>query len=118
MQDWKTLGDDPLLERIGERLARVRLSKNWTQAYVAEEAGIGLRTLARMEQGEAATRLSYFLRVCRVLGILERFDALLPEERPGPIEQLRMEGKRRRRASGGRTVVEEPPGPWRWRDGA
>jgi transcriptional regulator with XRE-family HTH domain len=100
------LTDQALLQLIGERLARVRLSKNLTQQQLAEQAGLGVRTVQRLELGEAATQLSGFVRVCRVLGIVAQFDALLPEPVASPIEQLaqlaqlKRAGHPRKRASG------------------
>ena len=93
------LTDDSLLKRLGERLARLRLAKNLTQEQLAEQAGIGVRPLQRLEQGAAATRLSGFVRVCRVLGLLERLDALIPELPASPMAQLELQGRQRRRAT-------------------
>jgi transcriptional regulator with XRE-family HTH domain len=87
------LTDDALLTMIGARLARLRLSKNLTQKQLADQAGLGVRTVQRLEQGASATQLSGLLRVCRVLGVLERFDVLVPEERPSPMQQLKLQGK-------------------------
>jgi hypothetical protein len=53
------------------------------------------------------------LRVCRALGLLERFETLLPESVPGPMEQLKQAGRKRQRATGKR-VVTEKPGKWTW----
>ena len=50
--------DDALLTLIGERLAGIRLARNLTQQQLAEQAGLGLRTVQRLEQGRAATQLS------------------------------------------------------------
>lgn len=91
--------DEALLKLIGERLARLRLAKNLTQGQLAEQAGLGLRTVQRLELG-TATQLAGFVRVCRVLGLVERFDALLPEETASPIAQLKLQGRKRRRATG------------------
>ena len=46
-----------------------------------------------------AAQLSAFLRVCRVLGLLDRLDALIPEAKPGPMELLKLQGRKRQRAS-------------------
>ncbi len=97
------LADQRFLELVGERLAGLRLARNLTQEQLAEQAGLGLRTVQRLESGAAATRLSGFLRVCRVLGVLERLDLLLPEPASSPIEQLKMRGQKRQRASGRKT---------------
>lgn len=59
------LTDHELLKLIGQRLADLRLARNLTQQQLAEQAGLGLRTVQRLEQGLAATQLSGFVRVSR-----------------------------------------------------
>lgn len=119
------LTDEVLLKLIGERLARLRLGQNLTQEQVAEEAGLGLRTVQRLELGATATRLTSLLRVCRVLGLVEGFEGLLPEEAVSPMELLKLKGRQRQRATGGRKSGSEgmrsaPSGsrakPWTWGD--
>ena len=107
------VSDERLLQLIGERLAQLRLAKNLTQEQLAEQTGLGLRTVQRLESGEAATQLSGFVRVCRALGLLERLDALIPEQAISPIAQLKLQGKKRRRASGRKTAASEPK-KWKW----
>ena len=104
--------DEALLKLIGKRLARLRLTKNLTQGQLAEQAGLGLRTVQRLELGAAATQLSGFVRVCRVLGLVERFDALIPEEAASPMARLRQQGRRRQRATGKKAAGE--PKKWTW----
>jgi transcriptional regulator with XRE-family HTH domain len=96
------LTDDTILKLIGERVAGLRLAANLTQQQLAQQAGLGVRTVQRLELGAAATHLSGFLRVCRVLGLLERFELLLPAPPPSPMTQLQLQGRQRRRASGRR----------------
>jgi len=91
-----------LLQEIGAKLARARLEKNLTQAQLAAQAGISLRTLSRIERGSGASVVSAFIRVCRALGLVERFAAIVPDPVPSPMEQLKMQGRQRRRASGRR----------------
>ena len=57
------IADDALLKLIGERLARLRLARNLTQDQLAQQAGLGLRTVQRLELGLAATQLSAAWRV-------------------------------------------------------
>jgi transcriptional regulator with XRE-family HTH domain len=90
--------DDRVLAELGARLARVRLEKDLTQKDLATEAGVGVRTVQRLESGEVATQLGGFLRVCRVLGLLGRLDAFIPEPLPSPMAQLKREGRKRKRA--------------------
>ena len=107
--------DGVILDELGRRLARVRLDRNMTQADLAEQAGVSKRTVERLEAGEVAVQLSGLLRILRALHLLDRFDALVPEPLPSPMELLKMRGKQRRRASG----VHEPSpasGIWKWGD--
>lgn len=106
------LADEQLLKVIGERLARLRLAKNLTQEQLAEQAGLGLRTVQRLELGAAATQLSGFIRVCRVLGLVERWETFLPDAAPSPMAQLQAQGKKRQRASSRKRAPETKP--WSW----
>jgi transcriptional regulator with XRE-family HTH domain len=110
--------DKIVIEELGDRVARMRLSKNLTQAALAEQAGVSKRTLERLESGEVAVQLSGLVRVCRALGLAENWNALIPEVGPSPMAQLKRQGRRRQRASGSR--VEEPPatGNWTWSEEA
>lgn len=99
----RQLTDDALLALIGRRLAGLRLTRNLTQQQLAQEAGLGLRTVQRLELGLAATQLSGFVRVCRVLGLIERFDLLIPEPAASPMAQLKAQGRKRKRAPRKRT---------------
>jgi transcriptional regulator with XRE-family HTH domain len=111
--------DEALFTELGSRLAQARLERNLTQAQLATQAGISKRTLERMESGATAMQLSAFIRVCRKLSLLDRFELLLPESVPSPIAQLKLGGRKRRRASGttppeaGR-VAAPPQSPWTW----
>ncbi|MDB6077450.1 MAG: family transcriptional regulator [Akkermansiaceae bacterium] len=108
------LTDEVLLKLIGERLARRRLTRNLTQEQLAEQAGLGLRTVQRLEVGAAATQLSGFVRICRVLGLLERFDTLIPEEAASPIAQLKLQGRKRQRATGRKATAPGEAKTWTW----
>jgi transcriptional regulator with XRE-family HTH domain len=107
--------DDAVLTEIGSRLTQTRLSFNLTQAQLAEQAGVSKRTVERLEAGAVATQLSGFIRVCRVLKVLDRFDSLIPKSMPSPIAELKLRGKQRQRASGGK-APEPPAKKWHWGD--
>lgn len=111
--------DDAVLAEIGKRLTQTRLTSNLTQAQLAEQAGVSKRTVERLEAGAVATQLSGFIRVCRVLDLLERFDALIPESVPSPMAELKLRGKQRQRASGGKTAKPASLAKkWHWGDNA
>lgn len=107
------LTEDAILKIIGGRLAQLRLAANLTQGQLAEQAGLGLRTVQRLELGAAATQLSGFIRICRVLGLVERLDALVPEPSASPIALLERQGKRRQRARN-KKVAEAAATKWTW----
>lgn len=106
------LTDDAVLAEIGARITARRIDMQLTQAAVAEQAGIGKRTLERMEAGKTS-QLSTLVRVLRVLDAMPGLDSLIPETGPGPMDLLRRKGKIRQRASAKRGG-ESPGEPWRW----
>jgi transcriptional regulator with XRE-family HTH domain len=113
MKITKQATDDAVLAELGGRLARIRLERNLTQAQLAEQVGVSKRTVERLEAGAVATQLSGFIRVCRVLDVLEHLDSLVPEPVPSPVEQLRLRGQQRRRASTVKTG-KSPAKKWQW----
>ena len=115
MRIYSNFTDEAIFAEFGSRLANLRLERNLTQSQLAREAGISKPTLQRMESGAVATQLSSFLRVCRVLGLLERFETLIPTATTSPMEQLKHQGRKRQRASG-ITAPTGKPGKWTWGD--
>ena len=115
MKITKQATDEVILGELGGRLAKIRLDRNLTQAQLATQAGVSKRTVERLEAGAVATQLSGFIRVCRVLDVIERFDLLVPEPVPSPVAQLKMAGRKRQRAS---TVKRVKPSTqkWQWGD--
>lgn len=114
--------DSAALRSVGERLAAWRLARNLTQEQLALEAGVGLRTIQRLEAGAAAAHLSAFIRVCSALGLLTNIDALIAAPPPSPIAQLERQGKQRKRATRGspkramRASTKPAARRWAWAD--
>jgi transcriptional regulator with XRE-family HTH domain len=115
MKITKQATDEAVLSELGWRLAQVRLERNLTQAQLAAQAGVSKRTVERLESGSVATQLSGFIRVCRVLDAIERFDLLVPEPVPSPVEQLKLRGRKRQRASAKRKA-KVTSREWQWGD--
>ena len=115
MKITKQATDEAVLSELGGRLAQVRLERNLTQAQLAEQAGVSKRTVERLESGSVATQWSGFIRVCRVLELVERFDLLVPEPVPSPVEQLKLRGRKRQRASA-RRKEKSSSKKWQWGD--
>ena len=117
------LTDAAIAQILGERIARHRIEAGLTQAELAERAGIGKRTLERVEAGLGAELLT-LIRILRALQAMEGCERLLPELPASPIEQLKLRGKQRQRVSHPRRSAPHEPGPpvregtparpWRW----
>jgi putative transcriptional regulator len=108
--------DATILAELGQRLARTRLERNITQQDLAIEAGVSKSTLERIESG-GETRVSSLIRILRVLGLLDQLDQLVPEPLPSPIERLKLQGRRRRRAASAPKVDDASSTTWTWADG-
>lgn len=109
-----TTADQVILKEIGERIAGVRLNQNLTQAILAEQAGVSKRTVERLEAGESV-QITSLIRLLRSLGLQQRLEVLFPEPVASPIAQLKLQGKKRRRASS--KVSRSSKGTsWSWGD--
>jgi len=82
---------------IGSRLARLRLSRNITQSMLAKNAGVGVRTLRRLETGEPST-LDTLLRVALALNLEDAILGAIPTSQIRPIERVSRIGSERQRA--------------------
>ena len=106
--------DAAVLEELGNRLSRNRLNRNQTQEALASQAGVSPRTVIRIEGGHS-TQVSSLLRVLRELDLLDSMEALVPAVPFSPIQQIKLQGQRRRRASSPRGTP-ATGGHWRWGD--
>lgn len=98
---------------LGRRVMRIRLTRNITQAALSQEAGVSLRTLRRLENGEGVS-LDTFLRVLIALGIQDNLRTLLPDPGIRPMERIMREGRERQRASSRKKRAQ--PAAWQWGD--
>ncbi len=110
------LTDRAILTELGRRLAAIRIARNITQAALAEQAGVSKRTVERLESGAVAIQLSGLIRVCRVLGLMEGFDVLVPDEATSPMAQLKSQRRQRQRATSMKPAPRKAAQPWTWGD--
>jgi len=109
----KQVTPDTALKELGTRLARRRLDLGITQAEAAEAAGLGKRTVERIEAG-GDTQMSTLIRLLQVLDLMDGVERLVPEAGPRPMELLKLRGKERKRASSKR--VARRSDEWHWGD--
>jgi transcriptional regulator with XRE-family HTH domain len=106
--------DAAVLAELGRRLARHRLERNWTQAGLAAQAGVGQATVQRAERGESV-QMTSMIKLLRALGLLGGLDVAVPEAIDLPIAKLEREQRRRRRARGrSHPPAESTDQPWTW----
>lgn len=116
------LSDRSILQEIGRRIAQVRVNLNITQDNIAETAGIGKRTVERIENGDSVQFVS-IIRVLRALRQTEMLNLILPETIISPLAMVKQRKKERQRAShkryikpsnGNQYAANEPT--WKWGD--
>ncbi len=115
MKFMNDLSDDAVLKEIGNRITQYRLNQDKTQAALAQEAGVSNRTIARVEHGDSV-QASSIIRVLRALQLVENLDTLIPEPAVSPVQQLKMQGKQRQRASSKKSTKSKKETPWSWGD--
>jgi putative transcriptional regulator len=97
-----------------KRLESIRLSRNITQAQLAEEAGVSPRTIGRLEKGKGVS-MDTFIRIMMALNIQQNLEALLPDPTVRPIERVGIGAGERKRARPAKSIDELPT--WSWGDG-
>jgi len=107
------MSDKAILNELGLRISRYRLNKNMTQNALAIEAGVSRPTIQRAERGESV-QVSKLIRILRALNLIGNIESLVPEFAVSPLQQLKMKGKMRRRASSSHN--DEKGVDWSWGD--
>ena len=99
------------LKELGQRVEWRRREMGLTQQEMAEQCGIGKRTLERIEAGQD-TQLSTLIRIMQAMGLGERLDGLFPKAERSPMMALEKTETLPRRI---RKKSEEKQG-WKWGD--
>lgn len=97
MPTYSTVSD--LEVQLGANLRQLRLDRNLEQATLAERAGIGLRSLQRLELGQGSTTQT-LLSVLRALGREEWLNTMAPVPTINPLTMPRTAQPRRRARKG------------------
>ena len=86
-----------ILREFGNRLARIRKQQGLSQVELAEEAGIGVATLRRIEGGQDGLFESW-LKILKALNMVAAIDALLPETLNSPMAEVHAGNPKKRKA--------------------
>jgi len=102
MENIYMLSDAEITNRISAKIKEIRLKQNISRQEMADNSGVSVSSIARMEDGEIKSFES-FLRIIRSLGKIEVFMPMLQEEEISPNEYFKMvqsaKTKQRKRAS-------------------
>jgi transcriptional regulator with XRE-family HTH domain len=109
----KQTSPEAVLFELGGRIARQRIELGITQAEAARRAGVSKRTIERLEAG-GDMQATTLVRLLGVLGLSEQLDRLIPAATVSPMEMLRHQTKKRKRAVSKRAA--KPKKTWTWGD--
>ncbi|MDP5052153.1 MAG: helix-turn-helix domain-containing protein [Congregibacter sp.] len=96
--EFSTAPSDAIIEALCQRLDDIRLSRNISQADLANEAGVSRSTMTRLADGQTIS-LDSFVRVMMALKLTDHLAALLPDPGIRPVERVQLSGTERQRAS-------------------
>ena len=95
---FEAMSDRSIAKEIGRRIEQIRLEQNLTQLQVADEIGLSRLSYRRLVNGSG--KFENIIAVLRVLGRLDLLEQFVPEITFSPMQQLKLKGKQRLRASG------------------
>lgn len=89
--------DKEISSMVGKRLCQARLQNNISQSSLAVSAGISIKAVQSAEKGES--KLTTYIKILRVLKLLDQLENFIPEPVISPIAIAKMKGSKRHRAS-------------------
>lgn len=111
--DFTVASSEQIEAALCKRLEGIRLSRNMTQAQLAEEAGVSPRTIGRLEKGQGVS-LDTFIRILIALRVQQSLEALLPDPSVRPIERIGFSSGERKRARPKQST--DRRSTWSWGD--
>ncbi len=108
-----SLSDKAIEEELGRRIKALRLRKNITQKNLANTTRLSINTIKSLEVGLG--KISTVIAVLRELEATDQLNNFIPEETISPLQLVKMQGKKRERASSkisGKANDEEGESEW------
>lgn len=95
---FQSMSNHAIATELGHRIAQLRLEKNLTQQQLADEIGMSRMGYGKLEKG--AGKFENIIATLRALDRLDLVEQFIPEMPFSPMEQLKLKGKQRIRATG------------------
>jgi len=96
---FNSMTNHSIAAEIGHRIEQMRLEQNLTQQQLADEIGLSRVSYRKLVSG--AGKFENVIAVLRALGRMDLIEQFVPEAVFSPMEQLKLKGRQRQRASGG-----------------
>lgn len=90
---WTEISDTAIIKKLGQRIKAQRIRQELMQEEVAEQSGISLSTMRRIEAGQPVS-IQLFISVLRTLKMLENFELLIPETKISPLQLQKLQGRK------------------------
>ena len=85
----KRYSDSEILQILGERFRKYRISLGLTQAELTRKAGVSKMTIHKFESGTAGNvSMLTLLSLLRYVGLVGNFDSLIPDVPESPYSAL------------------------------
>lgn len=91
---WTELSDPAILKKLGIQIREYLMKMEMIQNELAEKSKVSMGSVIRLEKCNPVSIL-LFIRVLRMLGILENLKVLLPELGISPIQMRQMQEKKK-----------------------
>jgi len=95
--DFNAMNNQAIAAEIGQRIAQLRLEKNLSQQQIADEIGMSRMAYGKIEKG--AAKFENIIAALRALNQLHLVANFIPEATFSPMQQLKLKGKQRQRAT-------------------
>lgn len=93
----KEMAPSAIATILGDRLRQARLNANVSQSELAIKSGLSRNAVISAESGKAL--LETFVALLQALDVIDHLDMFMPPAPASPIQLLKMQGRKRIRAS-------------------
>ncbi len=94
-----------IAQELGSRIEQMRLEQNMTQQQLADEIGLSRVSYRKLVMGSG--KFENVIAVLQALGKVELLQNFITETTFSPMQQLKMQGKQRQRATAVSTKVDD-----------
>ena len=97
---------------LGDRIKTARLNVNLTQKALAKKAGVSLKAVTNGEKGKST--LESMIAILIALELTEQLNLFIPKPEISPIQLMKLQGKKRKRATSLSNSNSPSEAPARW----